>query len=330
MAESSRKALRLDIVGLIRILLKWKKQLVIVAIASAIAAFIVTSPFFMEPEFKSYAILYPTNLVAYSEESNTEQMLQLLQSEDIRDRIIETFDLYNHYEIDTTQKFPKTEMYNKYKGNIILSKTEFESINITVWDTDPMYAAAICDSIITFADDKIEEIQKKYIKELKVIVEKQYFLKKAEMDSMELELKKLREKYDILDYEEQTKSLSKVYYKALLEGKYHGTNRSVEEILKNLKERGGEFIALNEHLFRERGIYNNLKKQYEDVIRDLNRELTYSNVVTRPVPAEKKSYPIRSLIMMLTVLSSVFLAVIVIINIENYRKVIKPQLKKEN
>ncbi|NNF02065.1 MAG: hypothetical protein HKN22_05230 [Bacteroidia bacterium] len=326
MSENKTKALRLDIVGLIKILIKWKKQLIIITIASAIAAFIITSPFFMEPEFKSNAILYPSNLVAYSEESNTEQMLQLLQSEDIRDRIIETFDLYEHYKIDTLAKFPKTEMYNKFKNNIIFSKTEYESISITVWDTDPMFAAAICDSLITYADDKIAAIQRKETKELLAIVEKQFKLKKIEMDSMENTLKDLRERYDILDYQEQTKSLSKVYYKALLEGKYHGTNRSVENILKNLKGRGGEFIALNEHLYRERGLYNDLKKQYEDALRDLNKELTYSNVVTRPVPAERKSYPIRSLIMLLVVISTFFLAVIVIINIENYRSVIKPQL----
>ena len=45
---------------------------------------------------------------------------------------------------------------------------------------------------------------------------------------------------------------------------------------------------------------------------DLNKELTYSNVVSQPVPANKKSYPVRWLIVLIATVSSLFFALVVI------------------
>ena len=64
-------------VELINLLAKWKKQLFLVAGASLVLSVIFSSPFFIKPKFKSVAVLYPSNLMAYSTESATEQMLQL-------------------------------------------------------------------------------------------------------------------------------------------------------------------------------------------------------------------------------------------------------------
>ena len=68
-------------------------------------------------------MIYPSNLIAYSTESSTEQMLQLTQSYDIRDKIINTFHLFEHYNIDTLKnKTFKSEVYKKYDENIIIKK----------------------------------------------------------------------------------------------------------------------------------------------------------------------------------------------------------------
>jgi hypothetical protein len=73
---------------------------------------------------------------------------------------------------------------------------------------------------------------------------------------------------------------------------------------------------LNEHLWRVRGTYNDLKVKYEDVLKDLTKELTYCNVVTSPVIAEKKSTPVRSLIVIMFTGSMLLLAAIVIVFVE--------------
>ncbi len=87
---------------------------------------------------------------------------------------------------------------------------------------------------------------------------------------------------------------------------------------KDFLEYSGRFITLNEHLNRSRTVYNEYKSYYENALRDITKELSYSNVVTHPVVADKKSYPIRWLILTMIVVASLFTTVILIVVYENY------------
>jgi hypothetical protein len=65
------------------ILNRYRKPLIIIGVVSALAGVVFSMPYFMPPRFKSNAIIYPSNLISYSSESPTEQMLpdyQRLQS----------------------------------------------------------------------------------------------------------------------------------------------------------------------------------------------------------------------------------------------------------
>jgi diguanylate cyclase (GGDEF)-like protein len=92
---------------------------------------------FITPKFKSFGIVYPSNISSYSDESETEQMLQILQSGDIRDSVIRKFNLSKHYEIDSTYKYFVSTIIWEYSQNVKVSKTPYEGINIEVMDKDP-------------------------------------------------------------------------------------------------------------------------------------------------------------------------------------------------
>ena len=89
----------LNAIRFIKMLAKWRKQLLIVFIAGTIASYLLT--FLITPLYKSTAVVYPYNLNVYSKESATEQMVQLLKSEDVKESLIKAFHLYEHYVIDT-------------------------------------------------------------------------------------------------------------------------------------------------------------------------------------------------------------------------------------
>ena len=86
-----------------------------------------------------------------------------------------------------------------------------------------------------------------------------------------------------------------------------------KQILDGMKEKGTQFNSINEHLWRIRGTYNDLKLLYENAERDVYKKLTYANVVTRPFPADKKSSPVRWLIVVISVGSSLLLAFILLL-----------------
>lgn len=320
MQENSPQKSGFDVLFVLNILMKYKVHLIIIAVISIVLSVVFSSEYFIKPKYKSTAVVYPSNLMPYSTESPTEQMLQLFESDDIRDELIRDFDLFNHYEIDTTQKYPLTLLYGQMKDNIKIDKTKFESVEIEVWDTDPFIASRMVDSLLAKMHKKARIMQREKSFEVVVIIKNQYDLKKSEMDSMEAKLKEIRTQYHILDYGAQIKSFSKVYYEELAKGRLNGSTK-MDQAMNNLAERGGEYVSLNEHLWRVRGTYNDLKIQYENALKDLSKELTYSNVVTKPVPAEKKSYPVRSLIVLMFTSSMLLFSFIILVLFENSKRI---------
>lgn len=321
MKDSASKKSSFDVLFIVNIVLKYKIHFVIVAIASIILSVLFSSEYFIKPKFKSTAVVYPSNLTPYSTESETEQMLQLFESDDIRDDLIRDFDLFNHYEIDTTEKYPLTRLYGQMKENIKIEKTKFESVDIEVWDTNPMLASRMVDSLLAKMHKKARMLQREKSGEVVVILKNQLDLKTAEMDSMEKALLELRTQYGILDFDEQVKSFSRVYYEEVAAGRASvGGNRAMDKVMTNLLNKGGEYISLKEHLWRVRGTYNDLKLNYENALKDMTKELTYSNVVTKPVPAEKKSSPVRSLIVIMFTGSMLLLSFIIIVLFENSKR----------
>lgn len=316
MTPSAGNPDKMDSVKLIRILKKWKKHLIVVFIASLLISFVFTLPVFMKPMFKSSAVLYPVNLQPYSNETPTEQMIQLFNSEEVRLKLVNACNLYEHYEIDPQGKFPRFEILKKLDENISIDRTQYESVEIDVLDTDPEMAAKICDSLIRFMDVKAIELVRERASEVEIILGKQLREKKAEMDSMENRMQELRTQYGITDFELQIEGFSREYYRSVGQG---GSGR-LEQIRKNLEDKGGEYVSLRENLESVRQSYNEYKLRYEQIIIDLSKELTFHNVVTKPDIPERKDSPKRSVIMVLFTLSMMLLATLVILYEEHYSK----------
>ena len=305
---------------LLQLILRWKKHLIIVGLISLVGSILFSSPIFIKPKFKSFALIYPSNLIAYSTESATEQMLQLTQSYDIRDKIINTFYLFEHYDIDTLKnKTFKSEVYKKYDENIIIKKTEYESMEITVYDTDPLIASQIADSIVHYFDLKARSLQIEKSHEVMVIALDQLKNKKNQLDSMENLLHDYSTKYGLLDYKSQSKEVTRAYMRGLTSNDSKVIKES-NRIMQGLMDKGTEFNSINEHLWRLRGTYNDLKLIYENAYRDVYKELTYANVVTRPFPSDRKAYPVRWLIVLISVGSSLLLAFMILLIFDSKKK----------
>ena len=57
---------------------------------------------------------------------------------------------------------------------------------------------------------------------------------------------------------------------------------------------------------------DSLKENYEVHLSEATKEITYCFVVENPVPADKKSYPVRWMIVAFATLSTLFLALLVL------------------
>ena len=306
--------------NLLTLLLKWKFHLIIIVAIAAILAAVFSSPVFITPKFKSIAVVYPSNISPYSDESETEQMFQLLHSQDIRDSVIRKFDLPKHWKIDHSYKYYRTAINYEYSQAVKITKTPYDAISIEVFDKDPEMAANMASSIIDFFNGKVRSLHNEKYLEVMNMYEKLLADKQKGIDSLETELYNLNVGYGLLSYDITSEQIMRGYLQTI-EGANKGNinMKGVMELKKNMEKHGGRLITLVEEIKNEVRTMADFRVQYEDAVRFYKARLTYANIVTSPYPADKKAYPIRWLIVAISMMVTLFFAVIVILIIENYR-----------
>jgi len=297
---------------------KWKVHIITIAIISVIisggASYLIT------PLFKSTAILYPVNLSKFSDENHTEQMLQVIKSNDIKFKLIDSLNLYEHYKISKKEKFHKTYMFYELNKKISFKKTKYESLKISVLDKDPIVAKNMVDVLIYLYSQKVQLLHRNKYKEFLDIKHNEMLIKSKEIDSLENQINILRKKYDILEYDTQVKELTRSYYNLL--GKSPNKAKEAKVLLDNLKTHGGRFKELDLLIETETENLLDIKKKYEELKTEYSKNITYAQVIEKPFIADKKATPIRWLIALLSTIGAISLTIIGIAIIEN-KKLIK-------
>jgi capsular polysaccharide biosynthesis protein len=293
--------------------------LAIVGVA-VLLAFVFSGETFIKPKFKSTAVVYPVNIIPYSMESPTEQLLQLFHSADVRTLMVKRFNLAKHYNIESNTSAALTKLNNTYDENILVRKTEFESIKIDITDINPDTASAMVNGLVDCVDKKARLLQREKTKEVVKIFRDQLDVKQKQIDSLETINNLLRVRYGLLDYKSQAKEATKSYLKLVSGGASKDKLREVDSMLRNLEEKGGAQIAVTDQLKSLRESYNGIKSDYDRAISDLTKELTYSNVITKPFPADSKCYPVRSLIVIVSAFSGLLLGLLIFVILDRRPK----------
>lgn len=299
---------------LLELALKWKYHLGIIALIAGIISIVLSSSFFLKPKYKSTSVIYPVNMGKYSEESYTEQMLEILNSGDIRDQMIAAFKLDEHYKISPQYKYFRTALYGKFAEEVSFRKTENEAVRIQVLDTDPLIACAMVDSLRRFYDLKVQSLHRiKTAEELNIRNLELERLKKG-MDSITNALGELGRKYGVMEITGQSEGLSTAYFQAVANGK---ANQTLKDYFSNVAAKSPEARSL---MLRVEGLTLQVVKVQElrdEAYRELTKTITFSVVVTPPYPADKKDWPKRSVIVLMSVLFTLMMAMVVIGVIEN-------------
>ena len=192
------------------------------------------------------------------------------------------------------------------------------SVVIDVLDTDPNLAAEIANQIGTLLDSVKNRIQKERALQGLAIVEKEYKNLRYEVKMKEDSLRDLR-RLGIHDYEAQAAVLSEQYATARIEN-----DNSLAEELKNrldtLAEYGGAYVSLRDQLKYMYEEMNLLKTRYEQAKVDAELSLPHKFIVNEAFPAEKKSYPIRWLVVAISMLGAFVFTLLTIIVLDTLKK----------
>lgn len=298
--------------GLIKLFRRNIKALLIIGLVATILSGIFSGPQFIRPKFKSTAVVYPENLFPYSIESQTEQMIQIFNATSIRDFIIDKYDLYVRWEVDTTSKKAKHYINEMYNENISVNRTNYESVIINVMDFSADTAKLIADDILEQFNAKTREIKRSKSREGLVMAEEALVYRRTKIDSIAKRLDSLRLEKNILHYDIQATQVTQGYYRMLAMGKGGAKIDEARDLLTNLETYGGEFIELSLMMRYYLDDYAKWTIQRNDFYNDVNKRLTYLSVIENPEVPVKKSYPVRWVIVVSVVMGTMLMAVVLI------------------
>lgn len=294
----------------------WKKRFVLVTVGliAGIASIVIS--LLITPMFQSSVIMFPASSVSVSkdllsqnysgrqnvhgfgEEQEAEQLLQILNSDPIRARIIQKYDLMNHYEIDPDEKYPMTRLYETYNSNINFRLTEFMSVEVAVMDRDPEYAANIANDISALVDTVYNNMIKERAVQAFHLVEREY-------NEAQQKLEALRDSMEMLS--------------SLVPSNYRAGGDPGDQLVRAITERAPLYISMMNMIRYETALVTDLSLKYKEARLEVEQNLSHKFVVEQAYPSEKKAYPKKSLIVIVSTFASILFALIVLIVIDNIR-----------
>lgn len=289
---------------IVNILLQQWKKLALIAFVAALVGYGVT--FFIKPLYKSYAVVYPVNLSPSSEESETEQLLQWFNSEEVKNAVAAKFKLYEHYDINPAGEKHDTYFNLRYKELVSINSTLYESIEISVKDTDPKLAREIVNGIIEATNELIMSVKKERLKEYIDNNEKELALAGKKIDSLKFMINTLRKDYNIIDFQYQSKYIAKEAVKN------PNLSESNSKTAEGFKVQRTELERLRDVISSQIITYNELRTNIDKYHLDYANKISFTNVVSKPTMPDSKCYPIRSLMAIIVSLSTLLVACIVL------------------
>lgn len=302
----------------------WKKRKTLIIVSGIAAVLAIVVSFMMKPLFLSSAIVFPaaTSTVSFSEQRNAkassmdfgeeeqaEQLVQILQSSKIRDRVIHQFGLMEHYGIDSTDVNKNFKLMREYGGHISFIRTRYGSIQIDVLDEDPVLAAEIANKIV----DLIDTVKNSMVAERTLPA---FDINKRKKELLDEDLKTVLVQLDslaakgVISLEGRTN-----LYTAFIEAKSAADRDFLKRQIDVNLLYGAKFDGLEQ--MRDEKIIK-LEKfldSYEQAESDAYTNFTHKFIVERAVVADKKDKPKRMIIVFLATIGTfIFMVFLLLIN----------------
>ena len=327
-------------------LYKWRKTLLVLGLAAAVLSTIFSSPIFVTPLFKSTVIMYPASsnsisksllndntdskrdILEFGADEQIQQLLQILNSNRIRDKVIQRFKLAEHYGIKPGSDYYQTSLYSRFSSNITFKLTEYQAVKITVLDTDPQIAADIANGIAALLDSVKNDMQKERALQGLKIVETEYLSQQKLVHVMEDSLTQYM-KLGVNDYESQAEMMNRQLAKEIAKGNTRGIS-ALEQQLKNLSNYGGPYISIRDALIYEKKQLSFLKAKYDDARIDAYSIIPQKFIVESAGKAERKSFPIVWIIVLLSTLGTLLTGMLFIFLVEKIPKFMRKLKQAES
>lgn len=270
--------------------------------------------------------------------------LALLKSRSASELVIKNFDLRNVYEIDDDKPFE--DVLKELESNVNFSVEDEGNVSISVQDKNPSKAAAMANFYVKILNEMSINLSTQEARNNRIFIEKRYNQLLVDIKSVEDSMKFFSQKYNIYGIEEQTKaaitvaaelksqiemnqieldmmkiSLEETHplviqkqlqinsMKTKLKEMKFGENITATEFFipfKEIPEVGIKYLRIRRDFEMQTKLMEFLLPIYEQAKIEEQKEIPVVLILDSAVPAEKKSSPKRSLIVVAAFLLSLF------------------------
>ncbi|MBK7409663.1 MAG: hypothetical protein IPJ40_17420 [Saprospirales bacterium] len=211
-----------SLLGVLQTLFKWKKPILFTTLIGAVGSILIV--LLLPVYYQSTTIFYAASpdlampermfgttneaMEYYGEDEDIDRIMTIATSNELAEYLIRTFNLYEHYDIDTTKLKAPYYVRLKFDKLYKVQKTKYDAIQLSVEDQDKEMAAAIANA----ARIKIDEFAQRLIKSSQMELLNAYDsnIKEKERQLHELNdsLRTIRSKYGVYNTETQSELLA--------------------------------------------------------------------------------------------------------------------------
>jgi LPS O-antigen subunit length determinant protein (WzzB/FepE family) len=317
--------------SLLQFMWKWRKWLLIICIATFFVS--AACSFLVRPRYKSTALLYAPRTSSVSKillnEQNynerleikalatvdeTEQMLPFLNSIAIKDSLIEKYNLPEYYNIKLDKKGGKTKLYKTITNNMTVKRTEYGAITVSLCDWDPQRAYDMTMDVIRWLDTIKNSVE--YERALAA-----YTILQNQLDSIERAIADVNDsiqeimKHGVFDVKLQSERLTQQYAIAAAQGNTAAMQR-IQKEQDTIAKYGAQLTSYQDLEYNFSKYHALCKQKMMDAKMDMTTIMPVKFVIDNPKIADKKFYPKRSLIVVISTLCAFILTMIVLLMIE--------------
>lgn len=369
-----------NLLGVLSTIYRWRKMIrnvCLITLAGSIALSLLLHNY-----YKATTIFYPSSpqlanpelifgttgqvTEYFGSDRDLDRMTEIANSNEVVDFMLGKFNLYLHYDIDSTDREGPYDVREEFREMYSAQKNKNDAIELSIEDTDPKLAADMANA----ARQKINEIGQRLIKEnqgrLLATFEDNINRKTTELTQLGDSLKFLQAKYNIFNVGAQGEQLSTQLAQAeseivrlgakleVLQGNPLIPLDTIEYIKANLKASqrqrqslttsnpSGDNLSIksfNEGLpvvsvlsdlhYQARKQLSYDKERYNQIKAAFNTDIPSLQVVEHAEVPLIKSRPKRSIIVIVSVLAAFLFSVLAALVADAYRDVNWQNIKQE-
>ncbi|HYV92269.1 MAG TPA: hypothetical protein VE978_10815 [Chitinophagales bacterium] len=300
---------------------KWRKPILIVCGIGIVGSIVISDPHIMPPYYTASSSFYPLNPnmtssgtlfsggdnYLFGVNADVDRILSIAGSAPLELYIVHRFKLFQHYKIDSAHvQYPIYTVLKELAKNYSYQKNDRGAVVITVQDEDRFLAAQMVNEIVNKIDQTNRDLLNENKRKILTIYQNKLKDKEAEVKNLTDTIFNLKQQYnlytDISDLPAQIGSNK---------GQRNSAYQAASERVKVLEEKKKGAI---------RELNNNIV-EFEQYEASISTDVPTLFVLDKAFPPERKSKPVRWLIVLETAVICFILCALAILLIERFKAI---------